>query len=59
MIEWKPQNELTSINQADQKKCMLCHCWYFLDTGCRNEPEVCNGCHDVSMMAFELKILQY
>ena len=34
---------------------MICHCWYFLDDNYKYEPEVCNGCHDTSMMAYELK----
>ena len=37
------------------KKCMLCHYWYFEDFGYKFQPYVCNGCHAVSMMAYELK----
>ena len=33
---------------------MLCH-WYFLDAVYRYKPEVCNGCHDMSMMVYEPK----
>ena len=29
--------------------------WYFLDKGCKYEPEVCSGCHDISMIAYELE----
>ena len=36
-------------------ECMLYHYWYFLHNGYRYEPEVCNGCHDISMMVYELK----
>ena len=37
------------------KESMICHCWYFLDDNYKYEPDVCNGCHDTSMMAYELK----
>ena len=33
----------------------ICHYWYFKDVGYKFQPYVCNGCHDVSMMAYELK----
>ena len=38
---------------------MICHYWYFKGIGYKFEPYVCNKCHDISMMAYELKILQY
>ena len=34
---------------------MICHYWYFKDLGCKFEPYVCNGYHDILMMAYELK----
>ena len=34
---------------------MLCHYRYFKDFGHKFQPHVCNGCHAVSMMAYELK----
>ena len=34
---------------------MLCHYQYFKDVGYKFQPCVCNGCHAVSMMAYELK----
>ena len=34
---------------------MLCHYWYFKDTGYKFQPYVCNGCHGVSMVTYELK----
>ena len=30
---------------------MLCHYWYFKDSGYKFQPYLCNGCHDVSMIA--------
>ena len=32
---------------------MICHYWYFLNLNYTYEPEVCNGCHDMPMMAYE------
>ena len=37
------------------KECMICHYWYFKDIGYKFEPNVCNGYHDISMVAYELK----
>ena len=34
---------------------MLCHYWYFKDIGYKFQPHLCNGCHAVSVMAYELK----
>ena len=31
------------------KECMICYYWYF-----NYEPHVCNGCHDLSMMVYDL-----
>ena len=36
---------------------MICYYWYFKDIGYKFEPYVCNRCHDISMMAYELVIL--
>ena len=36
------------------KECMPCYC-YFVDTDYRYEREVCNGCHYISMMVYELR----
>ena len=34
---------------------MICHYWYLLNKFCRYESTVCNGIHDVLMMAFGLE----
>ena len=34
---------------------MICYYWYFLDLNYTYEPYVCNECHNISMMAFELE----
>ena len=33
---------------------MICHYWYFKDIGYKFQPYVCNKCHDVSMMVYDL-----
>ena len=49
-------SERIDINKASKsKKCMLCHYWYFKDVGYKFQPYLCNGCHAVSIMAYELK----
>ena len=40
---------------SESKECMLYHYWYFKEVGNKFQPYVCNGCHAVSMMAYELK----
>ena len=37
------------------KKCELCHYWFFKDVGFKFVKHVCNGCHDLLMMAHSLK----
>ena len=36
------------------KECMICHYWYFLEIGYEYEQYICNGCHDLSMMLYDL-----
>ena len=44
------------VNKTSKsKECILCHYWYFEDMGSKFQPYLCNGCHAVSMMAYELK----
>ena len=39
-------------NKSDKsKKCMICHYWYFKDIDYKYELNICNGCHDLSMMS--------
>ena len=48
------------INKTNKlKECMLCHCQYFKDLGYKFQPYLCNGCHAVSIMAYELKNVDY
>ena len=34
---------------------MTFHYWYFKDLGYKFQPYICNGCHAMSMMAYELR----
>ena len=40
--------------ESTSKEFMLCHYWYFKDIGYEYEQYVCNGCHDLSMMVYDL-----
>ena len=33
------------------RECDICHYWYFKDIGFKNEPYLCNGCHDLIQKA--------
>ena len=34
---------------------MICYYWSFLDFNYKYEPKVCDGCHDILMMACKLE----
>ena len=36
------------------KECMICHYWYFKDIGYKYQPYICNKCHDLSMIVYDL-----
>ena len=45
-------NKKIDVNKISaSKECDICHYQYFLDKGCRFEPCVCNGCHDLMQKA--------
>ena len=49
-------SEGIDINKASEsKECMLYYYWYFKDVDYKFQPYVCNDCHAISMMAYELK----
>ena len=35
-------------------ECMICHYWYFKNIGLKDQPYVCNRCHDLSMIVQNL-----
>ena len=48
-------SEGIDVNKSNEsKECMICHYWYFKDIAYKFEPYVCSGCHDLSMMVYEL-----
>ena len=51
-------SEGIDINKSDKsKECMICHYWHFKNIGYKYEQYVCNGCHDLSMVVYNLKDL--
>ena len=49
-------SEGIDINQASEsKEHMRCHYWYFKEVGYKFQLYVCNGCHAMSIIAYELK----
>ena len=49
-------SEGIDINKTSElKECMLCDYCYFRDISLKFQPYLCNGCHAVSMMAYQLK----
>ena len=36
------------------KEYMAWHYWHFKDIGYKFQPQVCNKCHDISMMVYDL-----
>ena len=50
------QRDRIDINKtSESKEYMLCHFLYFKDVGYKFLPYLCNDCHALSMMAYELK----
>ena len=47
--------EIDTNKTSASKECMFCHHWWFKDVGFKFESHVCNKCHDVLMIACELK----
>ena len=48
-------SEGIDINKSNKsKEYMFCHYWYFKDIGYEYEQYVCNGCHDLSIMVYDL-----
>ena len=49
-------SEGIDVNKTSASKgCELCHYWFSKDVGFKLEEHVCNGCHDLLMMAHSLK----
>ena len=49
-------SEGMDINKTSvSKQCDICYSWYFKNVVYKFQPYVCNGCHAVSMTAYEIK----
>ena len=45
-------SEGIDVNKTSaSKECDICHYWYFLNYSFKFQPNVCNRCHDLSMMS--------
>ena len=58
MIRYQKINVSEGIDvkkTSESKEHELCHYWFFKDVGLKFEKHVCNGCHDLLMMAYSLK----
>ena len=42
---------------SKSKEWDICHYWYFLNKGFKFQPNVGNGCHDLSMMSMNLSVI--
>ena len=47
--------EIDIIKANKSKECLLCHYWYFKDFGYKFQRYLCNGCHAVLIMTYQLK----
>ena len=48
-------SEGIDLNESGKsKEYIICHYWYFKDIGYKYKPHVCNGCHDLLMMVYNL-----
>ena len=48
-------SEGIDVNKTSKsKECDICHYWYFLNTGFKFQPYVCNRYHDLLMMSMNL-----
>ena len=47
-------SEGIDFNKSNKsKECILCHYWHFKDIGYKYESNVCNRCHDLSVMVYD------
>ena len=48
-------SEGIDLNKSNKSiECDICHYWYFKAIGYIYQPHVCDGCHDLSMMVYDL-----
>ena len=49
----KDEDDINKSNKL--KECMICHYSFFKEIFYMFEPHVCDKCHDISMMAYQLR----
>ena len=50
-------SETIDVNKTDFLcKCIICHCWYFLNIDFKFQSEACNGCHDLIQKAMNFNV---
>ena len=49
------QKVLTLIRLINQKKCMFCHYWYYLNKNFSYSPFTCDGCYDIVQRSTDFK----
>ena len=53
-------SEGIDVNKTSaSNECDICHYWYFLNKGCKSQPNLCNGCHDLLMTSPNLTIFLF
>ena len=51
-------SEEIDFDKSDKsKECIICHFWYFKDIGYKYEPHVCNKCHDLLIVVYDLNFM--
>ena len=46
-------SERIDVKSGESEEC-ICHYWYFKYIGYKYEPYVCNQCHDLSIVVYDL-----
>ena len=46
--------DIINYKSNKSQECMIFRYWYFKDISYKFEPYVCNGCHDLSMIVYDL-----
>ena len=44
---------IDSTRSNNSRKCMICH-YFFFNHGSKFQDYVCNGCHDLTMLSFNI-----
>ena len=45
--------DINKTNESKERN--ICNYWYFLDTGFKYQPYICNRCYDVLMVSMSLR----